>query len=131
MDKVDIITHIKITMKPTKEHFKKKKQNLIITLFILVIQILIIIMSLYFIRWEVSIYWNISIFFFLLGIPNLVFISTNLVMLYRWEWIYLRFSMDKIKFIDNPEQYLENTFPTRSIVLILLAFWISWILISL
>ena len=50
MDKVDIITHIKITMKPTKEHFKKKKQNLIITLFILVIQILIIIMSLYFIR---------------------------------------------------------------------------------
>ncbi len=118
-------------MNITGEHLRRKNRNLVLTIILFVLQVAIIGISIYFLWWEINIYWSISFIFFILGIPNLVFISTNLVMLYRWEWVYLRFAMDKIKFIDNPKVYLENTFPTISIVMILLAFWISWILVSL
>ncbi len=51
-------------------------------------------------------------------------------MLLRWEWINLRFALDKIKFNDKPIEFLENTFPTKSIVLIMIALLIGIYLLS-
>lgn len=85
-------------------------------------------MSLYFLRQEVSIYWNTAIVFLFFGITNMVFIMWDLISIYYWKFYsynYLPILGSVIIYDNNPELFNKETFPSLQIILLILPVIIS------